>query len=291
MTFAHLFNSEEDLNHPNLLGVVALVFFFAIVAFVVVFLPKLLRKKEVQPVRRIEADMIADSFQMLGNELKSLREQLVLKERLATLGEISAGIAHEFRNPMGVIMGYAKLLLKDFDESDSRRELVESIIKEIDGMNNVMDELLKFSKSEPLNKTEMDLSRLAVDVVKDALRPADITCENKGTVMVSADETLLKQAVKNLLNNALYAGRHARISVAEGQLSGKKGAFIEVSDDGKGVDAENLKKVFMPFYTTKPDGLGIGLSLVQKIVMAHGGSVDVSSVEGKGSTFSIFLPK
>ena len=158
-------------------------------------------------------------------------------------------------------------------------------------MNNVMNELLKFSKSEPLDKTEMDLSKLAVDVVKDALRPADITCENKGTVIVSADETLVKQAVKNLLNNALYAGRHARISVAEGQLSGKKGAFIEVSDDGKGVEAENLKKVFMPFYTTKPDGLGIGLSLVHKIVMAHGGSVDVSSVEGKGSTFSIFLPK
>ncbi|HMK59589.1 MAG TPA: ATP-binding protein [Dissulfurispiraceae bacterium] len=273
-----------------LLGAVLLAFFFAIVVFFVVFLPKMIRKREPQPERRLEADMIADSFQMLGNELKSLKEQLVMKERLASLGEISAGIAHEFRNPMAVIMGYAKLLLKGFDENDGRREIVESIIREIDGMNSVMDELLKFSKSEPLNKTEIDLSRLVKDLLKETSKPDDIVLESKGEVRVKGDETLIRQAIKNLVNNALYAGPHVRVSVFEGQHAGKNGAFIEVTDDGKGIAAENLKRVFMPFYTTKPEGLGIGLSLVQKIAMAHGGIADASSIEGYGSTFRIFMP-
>ncbi len=279
-----------ELTHANLLTAIFLIVLFAVIAVFVVFLPKLLKKKEPQPARRTEADVIADSFQMLGNELKSLKEQLILKERLASLGEISAGIAHEFRNPMGVIMGYAKLLLKDLDESDARRDTILAIIREIDGMNRVMDELLKFSKSGPLNKTEVDLTRLVFDVTKESVRPQDAVFESEGIFVIKGDETLLKQAVKNLVNNALYAGHKARVDLKYVQLSGKKGVSIEVSDNGKGIAPDDIKKVFFPFYSTKPDGLGIGLSLVQKIVMAHGGSVDVASVEGQGSTFRIFLP-
>src|ERR1700690_996900 len=279
-----------ELTHPNLLSFIVLFFLFAIVVVFIVFLPKLLKKKEPQPSRRTEADVIADSFQMLGNELKSLKEQLILKERLASLGEISAGIAHEFRNPMGVIMGYSKLLLKGLDENDGRRETVLAIIKEIDGMNRVMDELLKFSKSGPLNKTEVDLTRMIFEIAKESVRPQDTVFQSKGIFIIKGDETLLKQAVKNLVNNALYAGQRAMVDLKDVELSGKKGVYIEVSDNGKGIAPEDIKKVFLPFYSTKPDGLGIGLSLVQKIVIAHGGSVDVSSVEGQGSTFRIFLP-
>jgi len=279
-----------ELTHASLLTAIFLIVLFAVIAVFVVFLPKLLKKKEPQPARRTEADVIADSFQMLGNELKSLKEQLILKERLASLGEISAGIAHEFRNPMGVIMGYAKLLLKDLDESDARRDTILAIIREIDGMNRVMDELLKFSKSGPLNKTEVDLTRLVFEVTKESVRPQDAVFESEGIFVINGDETLLKQAVKNLVNNALYAGHKARVDLKYVQLSGKKGVSIEVSDNGNGISPDDIKKVFFPFYSTKPDGLGIGLSLVQKIVMAHGGSVDVASVEGQGSTFRIFLP-
>ena len=279
-----------ELTHASLLTAIFLIVLFAVIAVFVVFLPKLLKKKEPQPARRTEADVIADSFQMLGNELKSLKEQLILKERLASLGEISAGIAHEFRNPMGVIMGYAKLLLKDLDESDARRDTILAIIREIDGMNRVMDELLKFSKSGPLNKTEVDLTRLVFEVTKESVRPQDAVFESEGIFVIKGDETLLKQAVKNLVNNALYAGHKARVDLKYVQLSGKKGVSIEVSDNGNGISPDDIKKVFFPFYSTKPDGLGIGLSLVQKIVMAHGGSVDVASVEGQGSTFRIFLP-
>ena len=234
--------------------------------------------------------MIATSFQMLGNELKSLKEQLILKERLATLGEVSAGIAHEFRNPMAVIMGYSRLLLKDLEETDSRREIVQAIIKEIDTMNRVMEELLKFSKSEPLEKSDVDLVKLAGEVVRESVRPESVSFNCAGTFVVKADETLLKQAVKNLLNNALYSGENACLSLKEEEMSGRKGIFIEVSDNGKGIPPADRQKIFLPFYSTKQDGLGIGLSLVQKIAMAHSGSVDVKSNEGKGCFFRLFLP-
>jgi two-component system, NtrC family, sensor histidine kinase HydH len=270
----------------------ALAFFFVVIAIIVVFLPKILRGKEPPVPKKSQADFITESFQVLGNELKSLREQLILKERLATLGEVSAGIAHEFRNPMAVIMGYAKLLLKGLDESDSRREIVRAIINEIDTMNRVMEELLKFSKSEPLNKTDVDLVKMLSEIVHESIRPEAVNFESAGAFVTKADETLLRQAVKNLMNNALYAGEKAWVGLKEGQSSGKRGIFIEVSDNGKGVSAADMQKIFLPFYSTKQDGLGIGLSLVQKIAMAHGGSVDVRSDPGKGSgsTFRMFLP-
>ena len=253
-------------------------------------LPKLLKNKEPETPQKSQADIITESFQVLGNELKSLKEQLILKERLATLGEVSAGIAHEFRNPMAVIMGYAKLLLKSLDETDNRREIVQAIIKEIDTMNRVMEELLKFSKSEPMDKTDVDLVRMLGEVVRESVRPESVSFDCAGIFIVKADETLVKQAMKNLLNNALSAGENAWVGLKEGQLSGKRGIFIEVSDDGKGVSPEEAKKIFLPFYSTKQDGLGIGLSLVQKIAMAHGGAVDAKNTEGKGGLFRFFIP-
>jgi signal transduction histidine kinase len=191
---------------------------------------------------------------------------------------------------MAVIMGYAKLLLKDLEETDNRREIVQAIIKEIDTMNRVMEELLKFSKSEPLVKTDVDLVKMLGEVVRESVRPESVSFDSVAIFMVKADETLLKQAVKNLLNNALSAGQNAWVRLKEGQLSGKNGIFIEVSDNGKGISPEEAKKIFLPFYSTKQDGLGIGLALVQKIAMAHGGAVDVTSTEGKGGFFRFFLP-
>jgi len=189
-----------------------------------------------------------------------------------------------------VIMGYAKLLLKSLDETDNRREIVQAIIKEIDTMNRVMEELLKFSKSEPMDKTDVDLVRMLGEVVRESVRPESVSFDSAGIFIVKADETLVKQAMKNLLNNALSAGENAWVGLKEGQLSGKRGIFIEVSDDGKGVSPEEAKKIFLPFYSTKQDGLGIGLSLVQKIAMAHGGAVDAKNTEGKGGLFRFFIP-
>jgi signal transduction histidine kinase len=235
-------------------------------------------------------DMVMGSFQTLGNEIKSLREQLIVKERFAALGEISAGIAHEFRNPMGVITGYARLLLKGFDETDRRREIVQGILKEIEGMNRVMEELLRFSRSEPVNKMNLSITKLIGEVIHDYNEPEHIHFTSNEPFIVRGDETLLKQAINNLLQNAKEAGSEVWINVERGISSGKEGLFISVRDNGGGIEVDDIDKIFMPFYTKKAEGLGIGLSIVQKVAMAHGGTVDVESKKGHGSTFRLFLP-
>jgi signal transduction histidine kinase len=277
------------LNHPSSTLVYALIILIVMLVLAILLLPRLLRRKDDSEPVRYDADIFTASFNMLGNEMKSLREQLTLKERLANLGELSAGIAHEIRNPMAVIMGNAKLLLKSMDESDSRRETVLAIITEIDTMNAVMEELLKFSRSEALNKTKVDLAKLAERAARESVRPESVIVSGATSVMVDCDETLLRQAVKNLINNALEAGPNAGVNIIEGEVSGRWGVYIEVSDDGKGMSEEEIKKIFSPFYSTKESGLGIGLALVQKIALAHGSTTEVTSAEGKGSVFRIFL--
>jgi two-component system, NtrC family, sensor histidine kinase HydH len=277
------------LNHPYDILIYSFFFLIAILVVIILFLPKIVRTRETKASVRIETDMLTESFSMLGNELKSLREQLITKERLATLGEVSAGIAHELRNPMAVILGYSKLLLKEMDAGDARRETVQAIIRELDTMNRVMDELLKFSKSEPLNKTEFDAVEMIRKAIRESVRPDAVRFACDVRFMVKADETLLLQAVKNLINNGLDAGTDVEIRLRAGEVSGKRGGFIEVTDNGTGMSEEQMKKIFSPFYSTKASGLGIGLSLVQKIALAHGSPVEVSSIKGKGSTFRLFI--
>ncbi len=268
----------------------AVSLFLILLLSLAVFLTRFLKKRDA-PVEHIEMSSVMGAFNVLGSEIKSLKEQLIMKERLAALGEVSAGIAHEFRNPMGVIAGYAKLLLKSLEETDSRKELIQGILNEIEQMDRVMEELLKFSRSEPLNKTEINLAAFIQDIVGSAAQEGNVVDFSRcDVVSVRGDEVLLRQAVKNLIQNAFYAGDKIRISVEKNSSSGKEGMSIAVRDNGKGIPPDQFDKIFMPFYTTKDGGAGIGLALVQKIALAHGGSVSVNSKVGKGSTFRIFLP-
>jgi two-component system sensor histidine kinase HydH len=258
--------------------------------FLVFYLPRLLKKK-AREEEHFEMDTVMGAFAAVGGEIKSLKEQLLTKERLAALGEVSAGIAHEFRNPMGVIAGYAKFLLKGLDETDKRREIVQAILDEIEEMNRIMEELLKFSTSEPLNKTEIDVKDFISDTLKSmGYAGSNIKFSPCDPVRIMGDRVLLRQAVRNLLQNALHAGDNIRIDIEKATLSGKSGISIGIKDNGKGIPEADFNRIFRPFYTTKSKGSGIGLALVQKIALAHGGSVNVNSKEGKGSTFRLLLP-
>lgn len=270
--------------------------FLILLLAVLVFLPRLIRKKDSTRERITETDSVIGAFHALGNEIQSLKEQLIVRERLAAIGEVSAGIAHEFRNPMGVIAGYAKLLSKSFEDSDSRKEIARGILKEIEEMNIVMEDLLQFSKPGLLKKTDINLTGTITDMLKGFGDEAacNIDLSSGDSIVIKADETLLKQALKNLIRNALDAGNPALkkvwINIERGSSSGKEGVFIFIKDNGKGIAESDINKIFMPFYTTKERGAGIGLALVQKIAMGHGGNVSVESREGEGSTFRLFLP-
>ncbi len=221
-------------------------------------------------------------------ELKALHAQMELRERLSSLGEMSAGIAHELRNPMAVISGYTKILTKKVD--GALLPTVEAISKEVAVMDRIISDFLSFAKPVDPLLTKFDLHELINDCIK-ALGPiADIirvSYETGGTLLIRADEVMLRQCITNLLLNAVEAmtdGGDLAIGVAEGDY-----LEIRISDTGHGIPEGIRDKIFMPFYTTKERGTGLGLSIVHKIVVSHGGSLNVDSSE-RGTVFRMRFP-
>ena len=224
-------------------------------------------------------------------EVKRLQERIELKERLTALGEMSAGIAHELRNPMAVIAGYLKLLAKKQDAAGNA--VIRDITTEIDGMNRIIGDLLTFARPTALNRVPVDLRDLLASCVESALQLRRGT----GTIAtdlrladlpVSMDDGLMRQSLGNIVQNALDAMQDGGTLTVESRAEGGD-AMILIRDTGHGIAPENIRKVFLPFFTTREQGVGMGLALAHKIVTAHGGRIDVESGEGKGTTFTITL--
>jgi PAS domain S-box-containing protein len=240
-------------------------------------------------------------------EVKGLRERMELKERIAVLGEMSAGIAHELRNPMGVISGYAEFLARSLSRDPSALEAVNSIRDEIKGMDEIIREFMSFSQPTNLTITEVDVNALLDESLKalsgtgeEVLREL---VKDEGLPVIEGDAVLLRQAFINIIKNSIESiPDKGTVSVITGLygsgvspaagISLPRGTYIrvEVTDTGIGMDEKQLAKIFMPFFTTKAKGTGLGLALVQKIIIYHGGRATVSSSPGKGSTFTVYLP-
>ena len=223
-------------------------------------------------------------------EIKALEAQVELKQRLSQLGEMSAGISHEMRNSMSVISGYAKLLLKKTDESN--KPTAEAIISEITVMDEVISELLAFAKPTVLNRKEINLHHLLREVVETTgrdIQDVKVSLELEENLTIEADEVLLRQALSNICINAFEAMPQGGNFTMKLKRLQKK-AEIYISDTGQGIPESIVQKIFLPFYTTKEKGVGMGLALVQKIIVHHGGTITVNSLEGNGSTFIITLP-
>jgi len=223
-------------------------------------------------------------------DIKALQAQVELKHRLSQLGEMSAGISHELRNSMSVIAGYAKLLARKV-EPDAQ-PTVDSISSEITNMDKIISELLAFAKPSVLSREKVDLSSLLKETLRSAVADRDSIkslVRVEDSVTVEADEVLLRQALTNLFNNAAEAmPEGGSIEVELNRLYSKAG--ISIKDTGSGIPENIIQKIFLPFYTTKEKGIGFGLALVQKIIVSHGGSIEVESKEGEGATFRIALP-
>lgn len=224
-------------------------------------------------------------------EVKRLQEQVELRERLTALGEMSAGIAHELRNPMAVISGYLTLLSKKNDSAG--QETIRSIANEINGMNRIIGDLLTFARPASLNRVKIALKEMITSCMAAVLQAKGgnsriETILKLADVEVSVDEVLMRQAFSNLLQNAVEAMPEGGTLTIEAQTN--RDLKIVVRDTGMGIPSDKLKKIFLPFFTMKDTGVGMGLALVHKIVTSHGGRVDVASTVGKGTVFSIILP-
>lgn len=248
----------------------------------------------VSPLRDKEGKQTGIIFVFTDlTEIKMLREQGELRKRLAMLGEMSGGIAHELRNSMGTIMGYAKMLSKKFSNDDPAQEEISTIISEINAMDLIIKELLNYGKTITPSLSSVDLGgllRKTIDTVlskfKDLNVAVDLSIPDLPQVYI--DEVLMRQALQNIIQNGVEAmtnGGRLRIGVRS-----IDGIELIISDTGVGIPRDKLDKIFLPFYTTKPRGTGMGLALVHKIILSHGGNIEVDSTAGKGTTFRIYLP-
>jgi PAS domain S-box-containing protein len=253
-----------------------------------------------------EGEIIGATFVFTDlTEIKHLQEQVELRRRLTVLGEMSAGIAHEFRNFMGTIMGFAKLISKRLDSNDPRQNMVQAITQELQAMDRLIEQLLSFGRHIELNLRPVDFEAFlhkqvlhVLDQAADHPRPHLSIEIPSGIPRVALDEVLMRQAITNLLQNALEAmpnGGELRVKVTllqrEVSIQGTvREILLEIGDTGQGIPSEKLDKIFLPFFTTKQKGTGMGLALVHKIVLSHNGRIQVDSMEGRGSTFRIYLP-
>jgi len=222
--------------------------------------------------------------------LKAIESQMELRNKLSSLGEISAGIAHELRNPMGVIAGYTKLLSKKAD--DALRPTVDAISREIVVMDRIITDFLTFARPVELNLADIDLKAIIEYCVMSTAQKhddIDLQLELDNLPLVKGDEVLMRQAFINLMQNSLEAmPQGGKLSI---RASSASGDFLDIiiADTGHGI-SENLKdKIFLPFFTTKEKGTGLGLAIVHKIVISHGGSIQVDSSE-QGTVFRLRLP-
>lgn len=232
-------------------------------------------------------------------EIRRLQEQIRLKEHLAALGAMSAGIAHEFKNSLATISGYAQLL-RDARLSDEERAFAEKIVREIRSLTQVVTDFLAVSKPLQITARSVNVLELFRQLIDD-LRRIDVFTKTDFKMdgefpEVEGDEVLLRQAFSNLLRNACEAlpaaDGHGWVCV-RGELSRREeGDFakILISDSGGGISPPDQQKIFLPFYTTKPAGMGLGLALAQRIVLSHNGTVSLEDSSPQGTTFAVSLP-
>jgi len=229
--------------------------------------------------------------------VKDLEEQLRLKESLATVGELTAGIAHEFRNGLATIHGYSKLF--DLKELPANyRPYVEGIRAETESLSEVVTNFLNFARPAQLTLTRVDLraicERAAEEVRPDALALGGGVEVAGEFSFVEGDEVLLRQAFSNLLRNAVEAcagaSTPAVVTIQSEIDPGQKVSRIIVNDNGPGIPANSRDRVFQPFFTSKRNGTGLGLALVQKIIVFHNGRVAAGSSPSGGASLQVTLP-
>lgn len=268
------------------------------------------------PVRYSTAPFVADDGSPAGavetfediTRLQELSRQAERVSALTALGEMAATVAHEIRNPLGGIGGFAGLLERDLDVDDPRRRLVKKIVEGVESLNRMVTNLLNYTRPLQLNLRPVDF----LEVVEDCLGFFEIDAGNRlanielrrefpgRSLPCRTDPEQIQQIVLNLLHNAVQAmpsGGQIRVGVSEArsdaEVTGLSGPCITltVADSGVGMTDEVKEKLFMPFFTTKEDGNGLGLATAKKVIEAHGGDILVESTPRQGSAFTLYIPK
>jgi PAS domain S-box-containing protein len=254
------------------------------------------------PIMDLESpDVIYVGFNIDITTLDNLQLQLRRAEKLATLGQVAAGIAHELRNPLVGIGSTAKVLLDDFESGDPKRKEIEVILSETRRLDRIVNQIVDYARPRRPAPTRIDLNQIVGEVskmLKPRLEGKRLTIKVTISSMISeftADRDLLRQVLLNIVDNAIDAspkgGAPIEITGHELFRDEKPGLVIQVKDDGAGIPPELLPNVFQPFVTSgKKHGTGLGLAICQNIVESHEGDIYVTSEVGRGTIVGIWLP-
>jgi two-component system sensor histidine kinase HydH len=234
------------------------------------------------------------------SELKRLEKEIQRHDRLVALGKMAAGVAHEVRNPLSSIKGFATLLGSKFKEGSQEHEAADLMVYEAERLNRSITELLNYARPTTLNKEQINLGNLVASSLK--LIGSDAQALGVKTSLeidpdisdIDIDRDKINQVLLNLYLNGLQAmegsdlKKELKVSVRSDASVGA--VIIEVQDNGKGIPQENIDKVLDPYFTTKPEGTGLGLALAYKIIDEHNGTIRFKSAKGKGTTVSVTIP-
>jgi two-component system, NtrC family, sensor histidine kinase HydH len=261
------------------------------------------REEERRDQLQRTARGLEESYKKLQSQadlIIGIEEQLRRAERLSALGELSAVLAHEIRNPLGSIRGTAEILRDDFRPGDRKYEFLEILIKEADRLNRVVEDFLNLARPIQVERETCDLMAELKEVValvagEAALRGVRLELAPAAVPPVRGDREKLRQVFLNLILNGVQAtGRGGGLTITAARHSAGEGVPVVVeltfADTGAGIDPTVLPRIFEPFFTTKAEGTGLGLAITQKIIESHGGTIEVESTLGKGTTFRVRLP-
>lgn len=260
------------------------------------------RERERSAELQKTAEGLEESYRTLQQQSEriiAIEEQLRRAEKLSTLGEMAAVLAHEIRNPLGSIRGTAEILRDDYKPGDPKFEFIEIQIKETERLNRVVEDFLRMARPQPAEmkscRVQDELETIATLVASDVKeRTVKLVLKAPAVyAIVRADGEKLRQAFLNIVINALQAtppGGSVTISTVIVEADGGKRCEIRFRDSGAGIESEALTRIFEPFFTTKPDGTGLGLAITKKIIEGHGGTMSVESVVGQGTTAIVSLP-
>lgn len=238
-------------------------------------------------------------------QIRDLEEEMRRKEWLASLGEMSAGMAHEIRNPLGALAGAMQMLRKDLHADETSQRLMDIAVREATRLDTIITEFLQYARPPALNLAEYDLNKVlaeTLDLVQHEARTRTnikmVTTLANGALPGQVDQDQMKQVFWNLATNAFDAmPKGGQLTITTGcrkiDIGGRKADVVEISfqDSGEGIPKKNLDKIFLPFFTTKKKGSGLGLAAVHRIVDLHGGWIKVDSQESQGSRFVVCLPR
>jgi signal transduction histidine kinase/Pyruvate/2-oxoacid:ferredoxin oxidoreductase delta subunit len=255
-------------------------------------LPYLLKesKKIYQQLEKSHREL-----QVSHQELEQAQAQLIRTEKLASIGQLAAGVAHEINNPLGTILIYSHLIQKSLEKDDPRREDIDLVISEANRAKEIVQGLLSFAREKKLRASEVNVNDILDDVLSLVVNQSlfhNIKIKkvfDQDLQAIVADETQLKQVFLNIILNAAQAMEgNGKLTITT--VSDKKQIKVKITDTGPGIPPEVMGKLFSPFFTTKEKGTGLGLAISYGIVEHHQGKIDVETDLGKGSTFIITLP-